>query len=57
MHAKQYLIVVFDLGLVDVPEFQDIGRAVLVLDDGLHGVSPSLSASTASFFVLKLGIA
>src|SRR3712207_7501880 len=31
------------LGLVDVPELQDLGGAVGVPDDCFHGVSPSLS--------------
>jgi hypothetical protein len=35
--ANQHLLFC-DLGLVDVPEFQDIGRAVLALNDGHHGV-------------------
>jgi hypothetical protein len=28
-----------DLGLADVPEFQDIGGAIRVSDDGLHLVA------------------
>jgi hypothetical protein len=37
MHVNQYLVV-GDLGLVDVPEFQNIGWAVGVSDDRLHRV-------------------
>src|SRR5215207_4549130 len=42
VNAYEHLIV-GDLGLVDVPEFQELGGAVGVPDDSLHGVSPSLS--------------
>ena len=35
MHADQHLVVV-DAGLVDLPELQDVGRAVRVLDDRLQ---------------------
>jgi uncharacterized membrane protein len=37
MHVNEYLIV-FDLGDVDVPEFQEIGWAVGVPDHCLHRV-------------------
>ena len=39
MEANQHLVI-FGHGLVDVPEHQDIGRAVFRLDDRLRGVSP-----------------
>src|SRR5438309_7547569 len=36
-NSNQYLVGP-DLGLVDVPQFQDLGRTVSVLDDRLHRV-------------------
>ena len=36
-HPHQHLVVA-DRGRVDVPELQDVGRAVGVLDDRLHGL-------------------
>ena len=33
-------IALADHGLLDVPELQHVGRAVSVLNDRLHGVSP-----------------
>ena len=35
VHANQHLVVA-DLGPADVPEFQDVGWTVLVLDDRFH---------------------
>ena len=43
-HADEHLIV-FGLGLVDVPELEHVGRAVLVLHDGLHRSLPAVACS------------
>jgi hypothetical protein len=43
MHARRanayQQLGVCDLGLGDVPQFQDVGRPVCVLDDRLHDVA------------------